>query len=73
MPLKVSPVIPDSRQEDTGKENVSPARVLDKSGNAGAGEVEVRLGRLLSRLASGVTLSPARAAAILKRINLPLL
>jgi hypothetical protein len=71
MPVKVSPVIPESRQEDAGKENVSPARVLDKNGNAGTGEDEVRLGRLLGRLAAGVTLSPARAAAIWEKMNFP--
>ncbi len=69
MPLKASPVIPSSKEEDAGKENVSTARVCGADRESGADEIEARLGRLLGRLAAGVTLSPARAKAIFDRVK----
>jgi hypothetical protein len=72
MPLKVSPVIPSSKEEDAGKENVSTARVCGADKELGNGKIEVRLGRLLGRLAAGVTLSPARAKAIFDRVKISL-
>lgn len=72
MALKVSPVIPSSKEEDAGKENVSTARVSGVDKELGNDEIEARLGRLLGRLAAGVTLSPARAKAILDRVKISL-
>jgi ribosome assembly protein YihI (activator of Der GTPase) len=72
MALKVSPVIPSSKEEDAGKENVSTARVSGVDKELGTDEIEARLGRLLGRLAAGVTLSPARAKAILDRVKISL-
>ena len=72
MVLKVSPVIPSSKEEDAGKENVSSARVSGVDKELGNDEIEARLGRLLGRLAAGVTLSPARAKAILDRVKISL-
>jgi hypothetical protein len=72
MVLKVSPVIPSSKEEDAGKENVSTARVSGVDKELGTDEIEARLGRLLGRLAAGVTLSPARAKAILDRVKISL-
>ena len=69
MPLNASPVIPKPKQEDAGKENVSTARVGGAQNDLGAEDIEVRLGRLLGRLAAGVTLSPARAKAIFDKVK----
>ncbi|HUU57539.1 MAG TPA: hypothetical protein VMW93_09365 [bacterium] len=70
MPLKVSPVIPSSKQEDAGKENVSTARVCGEEKELGTDDIEARLGRLLGRLAAGVTLSPARAKVIFNNVKI---
>jgi hypothetical protein len=70
MPLKVSPVIPNSKEEDAGKENVSTALVSGVDTELRTDEIEGRLGLLLGRLAAGVTLSPARAKAIFDRVKI---
>ena len=70
MPVKVSRVIPSPKQEDAGKENVSTARVSGKTKELGTDDIEARLGRLLGRLAAGVTLSPARAKAIFNNVKI---
>jgi hypothetical protein len=72
MALKASPVIPSSKEEDAGKENVSTARVSGVDKELGTDEIEARLGRLLGRLAAGVALSPARAKAIFDRVKIVL-
>jgi|GEM_PF-2847919 len=69
MATKVLPAVKRLTEEDIDKENVSTARTLDSGQDEKIDELQIRLGRLLGRLAARTALSPERAANIWKRVR----
>jgi len=70
MRSKSSPVTA-SRQEDVTRLNVSPVRTQYRSYAEENDALQGRVGRLLGALALRVTLAPARAAEIWRKLNSP--
>lgn len=69
MAAKVFPEVEPVTEEDVDQENVLPARTLGAAQDEKIDELQTRLGRLMSRLASKATLPPARAADIFERVK----